>query len=797
MLLSTFAWLLGTILTARGQDEDNELSLISSRRKTDLSRFPTPQAIASISSWLGSQSSNGTWADVNYLSGCTARMSHELFQVPRSRSIDPPVIERANWPIQEHWDRLIVFASAWSGLNPDIPSNWTGSSDLLQGVKNGLDWWLDNDYTSDDCIDLGGASNATCPCGTPGLWNPNWFDQIILIPQLLSTTCLLVESGLTASELSGCVRIPYRAYQRRDEYIHGVGYLTGANTINVMQNSVSMALYVGNATILDDALHRAMAVVTYSDIPAQDGIHRDGSFLQHSGILYNGNYGKDLLNAFVQLEGEVIGTSFAANETTRRAFATDVQGSEWMIYVDTQTRQEHWDLNAIGRFIGFPTVDLQASADINFNVTKLAAATADFEGEYTLNDTIRRLSSNGTDKLDGNKMFYASDYMVHRREQVILTNKMISNRSHNTEYTNSANPYGYHLGQGTLFSYVTGYEYRDIQAGWNWNLIPGTTVQRDHPKLQSSIVGVTGKTKFVGGASDGWVGTSVEDYVDPYDASLRYRKAWFFLDDSVVVTVSGISVNDTVGQDVITVLDQRMAVDGGIWIDGQSVNAGLSTTANGTTLFYGGNGYLSYDTPFQLTLSEANRTGNWSAISTSTVGNSTVPIFYAYTTHDLDFNSYSYAFFPATDRDRLVSEVANPTSTPINDNGVSGVAGQERLSVVFWPNQASSVAVNLSTVGWSKQGSITISSRDPGVYLFATRLNDDGSRTMVVTLADPSQSLNTTSFALTSHALDLRCEKLDWYDGCSQEQRSVAFTDITLPQGGFAGDSIFREVLIL
>lgn len=27
----------------------------------------------------------------------------------------------------------------------------------------------------------------------------------------------------------------------------------------------------------------------------QDGIHRDGSFLQHKGILYNGNYGKDLV----------------------------------------------------------------------------------------------------------------------------------------------------------------------------------------------------------------------------------------------------------------------------------------------------------------------------------------------------------------------------------------------------------------------------------------------------------------------------------------------------------------------
>jgi ABC-type thiamine transport system substrate-binding protein len=50
------------------------------------------------------------------------------------------------------------------------------------------------------------------------------------------------------------------------------------------------------------------------------------------------------LNAFIQLEGEAIGTSFAANESTRAAFATDVAGGEWMIYVDSETKQEHWDL---------------------------------------------------------------------------------------------------------------------------------------------------------------------------------------------------------------------------------------------------------------------------------------------------------------------------------------------------------------------------------------------------------------------------------------------------------------------
>lgn len=37
-------------------------------------------------------------------------------------------------------------------------------------------------------------------------------------------------------------------------------------------------------------------MLQYSDKPKEDGIHRDGSFLQHDGILYSGNYGKDLVS---------------------------------------------------------------------------------------------------------------------------------------------------------------------------------------------------------------------------------------------------------------------------------------------------------------------------------------------------------------------------------------------------------------------------------------------------------------------------------------------------------------------
>lgn len=92
--------------------------------------------------------------------------------------------------------------------------------------------------------------------------------------------------------------------------------------------------------------------------------------------------------------------------------STYIRGDEWLIFVDQKTRRELWDYNAVGRFVSFPTSALQANSDINFNVSKLANATADFTGSFDVSDTIRRLKSNGTEKLTGNKGFWASDYMV-------------------------------------------------------------------------------------------------------------------------------------------------------------------------------------------------------------------------------------------------------------------------------------------------------------------------------------------------------------------------------------------------
>lgn len=64
--------LLGALaLTGLAQQDD--LAIITQRRKVDLALFPNDNQINQISSWLSTQTESGTWEDVNYLAGCDAR----------------------------------------------------------------------------------------------------------------------------------------------------------------------------------------------------------------------------------------------------------------------------------------------------------------------------------------------------------------------------------------------------------------------------------------------------------------------------------------------------------------------------------------------------------------------------------------------------------------------------------------------------------------------------------------------------------------------------------------------------
>ncbi|KLO20285.1 hypothetical protein SCHPADRAFT_842659, partial [Schizopora paradoxa] len=764
----------------------NDLNTIHIRR--------LPFIIASVNSpsellsWFSTLGSNGQWpaSEIDYTTGCNA--------------------QRANWPAEVHWTRIATMSAAFHGGLAGA-DQWVGDTELLNAIRSAMDFWFGNDFTNNACLDQGGL--PACPCGTPGFWNTNWFSNIIGIPELVGQSCLLLNDSLTPSELSNCTNVSGRAYGTISRSINGVGFLTGANTLDVASIGIDLALLTANVSLLQDAYDRVHREVVVQPAVRADGIRPDGSFGQHDGIIYNGNYGKDYTNDVLALEIEAGGTQFQAGEQSMTAFESLIDGDQWMIYRNVITGILHWDFSVLGRFISFPVVDNQATGSIKVNLTEVRVLGEEWRSQ-TLTDVYKSLSTNTTDanigSIFGNRVFYNNDYVVHRGTGYVTTLRMYSTRTQNTECTNSQNPFGFHLSDGTLYTYLTGAEYEDIAAAWDWNLIPGTTVDYNGTPLDCGDTDADGIEDFVGGVSTGNLGLAAMRYRNPLTGALEWQKAWAFVEGDVQhVMVNNITqeFNASGMPPVFSVLDQRTH-NGDVWVDGSQISQG-GNFSSARSLWHAGVGYLFHESeypPSQLSVDFGNRTGNWSTIGISKQPPPTIDLFSAWLVHSLNatvneqsntssstvnLNSLSYTIFPATSSYADFAEKSRKRRTRglvevRNDAHISALEHHRSTEVrtayiVFWDSQGGEVELTFEKdsgrLRRRDEENVVISS-DIGLLAIVDEKN---SGEWCVTVAEPTQMASNASVTVKF--------------GEGEGHNQALFFD--LPQGGMAGSSVSQS----
>ncbi|KAG7099076.1 hypothetical protein E1B28_000951 [Marasmius oreades] len=695
--------------------------------------------------WLSLLGEDGKFSDVNYATGCAA--------------------QRANWPAQDHWTRLVSMASAWHGGLPNT-DEYVRNATLASIISISMNWWFNRDFQNPACLTEGGTSSCPCDSNDQTLWNTNWFSNVIGTPMQVAATCLLMEDALAPSQISNCTHMTARSY---GTFQGDFSFLAGANILDIAKIGIDNGVLNQDVSLITDAYQRIHNEVQIQPGIRVDGIKADGSFGQHTGLLYNGNYGKDYTNDVLDLEVAAAGTQFAANATSKSAMELLVDGDSWMIYRNTQTGTLHWDFSALGRFISFPVVDSQATASINLNLTKIGQL-----GEQWQSDTLThfsQLSQNtsgvNAGQLVGNRHFYANDYIVHRGSNYVSTVKMFSKRTTNTECTNSQNPLGFHLADGAQYNYIVGDEYEDIAASWDWNLIPGITTDYAATPLNCGKAGAHGIESFVGGASTGTTGLAAMRYTNPNTKSLHFQKAWFFLGDNVqYVMVSNISSTTTA--DVYSVLDQRRHT-GPILVDAEEVRLEENKVTNFTnvsTLWHGGVGY-SFETNDAATLSlnVGPKTGNWSGIGISTQPPTTVDLYAAWLHHKTIASSIAYSTFPGT---ASVDEFMQRKNTAQlhavqNDGTVSALfdKSSQTIMVVYWATNGGCVVVS--------DAAVTICSSSNAAVIYDIDSN-------AVVVSDPSQTLSSVDLKLTT-------------------SKGVMAISVTLPTGGEAGKSTSQIVV--
>ncbi|KAF8680230.1 Polysaccharide lyase family 8, N terminal alpha-helical domain [Rhizoctonia solani] len=774
---------------ARGQASDQDIRAVYERRLPFIvaSSLATPQLVEE---HLNTLSENGTWPTVNYATGCDA--------------------QRANWPAGIHWNRILILAAAYHG-GVNGAEQYVKNPTVRDALSRAMGYWFANDFgtvANGACLDRGGQPAEECPCGTPGLWNTNWYSNVILVPTQVGKTCLLLGDELTPTEYGNCTAITTRAYA--PFYRNPPpGFVSGANIIDMASIGISAGLLennrTGNASRIMDAYERVHNETVVHEKDFVDGIKPDGSFQQHIGIVYDGNYGKDFSNSLLEMELQAADTAFQPNQSVKDAFSSHIGGAQWMTFADTKNNTLHWDYTVIGRMIAFAIADDQASANLKMNLTRvqeLGNAWNSTELQKFATDLSKPIETANAGFLTGNRMFWNSDYMVHRTNQTVTTLRMLSNRTKTSECVNTQNPFGFHLSDGAMYQYSNGQEYLDIYATFDWNLVPGTTVDYNATVLNCSATEKAGVTTYAGGVSAGDVGVAAMEYTNPTTRGLSFKKAWFFFKHNVQhVLVNGVS--STSSAPVYSVLDQRLH-KGPVYVDGEKVSSGNYCDVD--SIWHAGTGYIFPESQgTEIRLEAEKKTGSWKNIGTSVQGNVTKDMFSASIVHDQANlgTPIEYSIFPATNSHEEFEDKAEWAAprTIINDGTVSAAIDYESrtLGAAFWNVGGGSVRV--------PEMGLTVYADRP--LTLVLKLTSKEKHSGSVSIADPTHGSgptrvrlvwSTTTTTTPSHP---ECKRMLGHAGSRRNTGSHRCTrhtttketllEFDLPGGGLAGSGVTQE----
>ena len=600
---------------ASAADAHSEVELI--RRRYVLSVLPADPAAEELlrkltATYAESLRPSGNWADVDYHSG-----------------------GRARWAAVEHLLRTVVMAKTARLKHAERDGDPALDSKIISALR----YWDEHDYQ-----------------------NPNWWWNQIGVPELAGEIACLMFDELPSSELSRVVEIMKRSNWHEDGW-------TGANLIWATIIQIVRGCLEQNSNTIDEAYHRMYQQIRIVGT-AEEGIQPDNSFHQHGEQLYSGGYGLAYAIDLGRFLAYAWGTRFQIPADRMALFSAYLlDGEQWLV------RGDVIDYSTVGREItrqGLTVTPRDWSAGV------IAAAGPADNLENVIADLARQRiarqeefvafaerlrGSTDAEELIGNKQFWCSDFMVHRRKDFYTSVKMLSTRLRNAELVNGEGKKSQHLSDGVNLLYLTGDEYNDIFPVWDWNKLPGTTaIQGDLVPGEKNAIGVRGRTTFVGGASDGRYGLAAMAVARN---NLLVKKAWFFFDEGYVCLGNGITLSNDDQHDVVTDVNQTL-------LSGEVLSSQASEPVSyGTHVsFLSKVGWVYHDKVgyifcpnTHISLSVGPQSGKWSDIGSGSDTTVTRPVFDLWIDHGRSPRNaaYQYIVLPGLSPSQIAARAENPT----------------------------------------------------------------------------------------------------------------------------------------
>ena len=602
------------------------------------------------------------------------------------------------WEPAQHLRRLLTLMQAW--FAPDSPLH--GDAALGKQISVALDYWLHRDPRR------------------------RWWWDAIGAPGMLSQIMLMRDGHLSDFQMT-----------------KGGKNLERAKLGATGQNLVWQAEITARRAVLQrdgDLLRRAFELIA-SEIRISDGegIQADFSFHQHGPVIYSHGYGAGFARDNARLAGLTAGTAFEYSPEKIAILSHYIlDGSQWLTHGDQA------DFGARGREIAVPRRRRTGSYLGRAAEAMLALPTGRQEAFQALAD---RAAGRPAPPLMDNRHFFRSDMMVHHREGWYASARVYSTRTFNTDGLSGTDDglLSHYLAEGATCLMRHGNEYAGLYPVWDWQRIPGTTVE-----LAPHVPGDPkrkGESAFAGGVSDGTMGVAAFELKRE---ALSGRKAWFFFDDAVVCLGADIRCDSE--HDVVTTVNQcRLSGPVAMGRDGASETfSGGAVALDVRWVHHDGIGYLFPET-CRVELAMETRTESWKRISAQRSDRAvTDTVFTLAIPHGArpKGKGYAYAVFPGKEA-AAMPDIARRMPFEIVANSAAQQAvwcgSDEALGIVFygpgrmqatgWQVTADRACVLLlRRVG----GAWTLSAADPaagdGALSLTVKRDGEAPRRVILTL---------------------------------------------------------------
>ena len=573
--------------------------------------------------------------------------------------------------VLKQYDGLVKIVKAYSTPG----TKYYKKEEIKTQVIDALDWLYDNAY-HENLPELG-----------------NWWQWEIGIPKKLNEILAIMYDEVPKDKKIKYLKASqyFQPYAKWSAFSSSASYSsaphkrisTGGNRIDTSLICFIRGVLMEDRTQILDGLNSVAEVGKI--VTEKDGFYKDGSFVQHDNVAYNGTYATVLFDGLGMILELIDGTEFKIESPEINNIYDSILKGYSYLMINGGVND-----SVSGRSISRDnSSEIERGRDLVSSITLLSSK-APKEYRNDLYSMIKKIVLDNNFysvikkeskpkiknilenimadenikplKVEGTKIFGAMDRAVYtnsKEGKVVLS--MHSNRIANYETMNEENLKGWYTGDG--MTYIYGKDSSSFVEFWptvdmyHLSGVTNSINKMENKAGERREKPIVSPKKFVGGVETGDVAFVGMDFIS-WNNKTTAKKSWLMIDGAVLALGSNITSTDG---EIHTTIDNRILKKGKIYIDGKELNKNSTIKdPKNLTINFNENypdeniGYKIINSP-ELNINFTENKGSWKNIGGTLDKEIVKQYFSVYLNHGKDpkDETYAYVILPMFSKDEV------------------------------------------------------------------------------------------------------------------------------------------------